>query len=141
MSINEARAALTALTQLDVDADLPGWLDADGVDHLTVTETAHAVELAILALQAQARAHAMQARADAAAAAIDPDDEFTVTAAAAAQAEADAAAAEAEGLVELAVLAARQARAGLDRRHGGMEAAVADAGGSTRVARPVWYDR
>lgn len=142
MSINEDRAALAALIGLQtVDPELPDRMRADGVDDATVCETAGAVELALAALSALAAAAQAQARADAAAAAVDPDDQSTTTAAAAARAEADTAAADFAGLAEDAAQAARQTLRGLDRRHGGMEAAVADAGGSTRIARPPWYDR
>lgn len=136
MSIADARAALHALAALEVDLELPDQLAAEGVDAATVGEVASAVELAEAALIAQAAAAEAQARADAATA--DPNDDG---AAAAAQAVADDAIATAAALAAEAMEAAHGARCSLDRRHGGMEAAVAEAGGSGSVATVAWYDR
>jgi len=141
MGITDTRAALHALTRLEVDPELPDRMRADGVDDVTICAVSHAVELADAALAALAAAAEAQAHADAAAGAVDPDDASTATAAAVAQASADAAAEQAQALATDAAGAAVAALAGLERRHGPMEAAVAGAGGSTRVAQTGWYDR
>lgn len=136
MGMAEDRAALIALGELQVDVDLPDRMRADGVDDHTVGQAAEAVELALAALDAQAEAAQAQSRADAAAS--DPDDDG---AAAAAQSLADDAASQAAALAAEAAEAAQQAVLTLDRRHGAMAAAVAEAGGSARVASIGWYDQ
>ena len=141
MGITDTRAALHALTRLEVDPELPDRMRAEGVDDATVCAASHAVELTTAAVAALTAAAQAQAHADAAAGTVDPDDESTVTAAAVAQACADTAAGSAWALAADAATAAEQALAGLERRHGPMQAAVAGAGGSHRVARTRWYDR
>lgn len=141
MTISDARVALRALAHLEVDPELPEQMRADGVDDATVCAVSHAVELVEVANAAAGAAAEAQDQADAASGAADPDDQSTVTAAAVAQAVATNLAATAASLQADAHNAACDAGATMDRRHGPMEEAVGDAGGSTRVARPVWYDR
>lgn len=141
MTITDDRVALHALAHLEVDPELPERMRADGVDDATVCAVSHAVELADAAVSAAGAAAEAQGLADAAAGAVDPDDQSTTTTANAAQAVAADLAATAASLADDAADAARAAEVLMDRRHGAMETAVAGAGGSTRVARPVWYDR